>query len=348
MIAEREDFPVLGGLRQVRVGVDEVMGSSVLGEEGQHRAGALRARGHVMLFQGRVVAPVHDGVEVQVEDRLAGGGQPGADHLLVQGGQEPQLVVMGQPVGVIGERGLLRQDRQPGQQRWGGVGEQVIDVGHAPGGGELEREQGQQPGGGRDDPGAGVAGCASQGGQVQGDQVRDREQQPGHGGMGARGNRTEVDDGGGRQPGVAAGGGRAGAGLRRRAADQPAESFVAQDVADRAAAQRGSLPGDPHADLIDRQAFAAQPDDPAAGRVLLRGALAARRSRRREHGHLPGPQIADQGRQRAAGVTGGIGGLLQRQALVQVGAQRLIPPLVHLAGQQLPSRPWGRYSGHTV
>ena len=219
---------------------------------------------------------------------------------------------------------------------------------HAPGGGELEGEQGQQPGHGRDDAGAGVAGLVSQARQVQGDQVRDCQQQPGHGGMGARGNRAEVDDRGGRQPGVAAGGGRAGAGLRRRAADQPAESFLAQDVADRAAAQRGPLPGDPHADLIDRQALAAQLDDPAAGRVLLRGALAARDARWREHGHLPGPQVADQGRQRAAGVAGGIGGLLQRGALIQVGAQRLIPPLVHLAGQQLPPRPWGRYRGHAV
>jgi len=30
-----------------------------------------------VLFQHRIVAPGHDGVEVQVEDRFAGGGQPG-------------------------------------------------------------------------------------------------------------------------------------------------------------------------------------------------------------------------------------------------------------------------------
>jgi hypothetical protein len=71
---------------------------------------------------------VHDGVEVQVEDRLFGGGQASADHLAVQGGQEPQLVVVGQPVGVVGERGLLRQDRQARQQRTSGAGGQVIDV----------------------------------------------------------------------------------------------------------------------------------------------------------------------------------------------------------------------------
>jgi hypothetical protein len=84
---------------------------------------------------------VHDGVEVQVEDRLLAGSQPGGDHLGVQRGQERPLVVVGQPVGVAGERGFLRQHRQAGQQRGGRVGQQVIDVAHAPGPGELEGQQ---------------------------------------------------------------------------------------------------------------------------------------------------------------------------------------------------------------
>ena len=58
--------------------------------------------------------PVHDGVEVQVEDRLLAAGEPGGDQLLVEGGEEAALVIVAQPVGVVGERGLLRQDRQPG------------------------------------------------------------------------------------------------------------------------------------------------------------------------------------------------------------------------------------------
>src|SRR5208283_5008751 len=97
VVAEGDDLPVLAGLGQVGVGVDQVVGAGVLGEEGQHRPGALGPGGHVVLFQGGVVAPVHDGVEVQVEDRFLGGGEALGDHLLVQGGQEPQLVVMGQP-----------------------------------------------------------------------------------------------------------------------------------------------------------------------------------------------------------------------------------------------------------
>jgi hypothetical protein len=255
-------------------------------------------------------------------------------------------VVVGQPVGVVGERGLLGQDRQSGQQGGGGVGEQVVDVGHAPGGGELEGQQGQQVAGGGDRRGAGVAGRGGQGGQVEGDQVRDGQQQPGHGGMGAGGQGREVGDGGGRQPGVAAGGGRAGAGLRRGSAQQPPEAFLAQDVADGGAAQRGSFAGEPGTDLVDRQAVAAQLDGPGAGGVLSRGALAARDAGRREYGEPARPQVAYQGRERVAGIPGGVGGLLQRGTLVQVGAQRLVAPLVHLAGQQLPARPWGRYSGH--
>ena len=255
-------------------------------------------------------------------------------------------MVMREPVGVIGERGFLRQDGQPGQQRGGRVAQQVIDVGHAPGGGELEGEQGQQPASGGDDAGAGVAGRGGQGGQVQRDQVRDGQQQPGHGGVGTGGQGGEVDDGGGRQPGVAAGGARAGAGLGRRAAQQPGEPLLAQDVADRATAQRGALGAEPGADLVDRQALPAQLDHPAAGGVFPRRALAAGLPRRREHRQPARPKVTDQRRQRIAGVPGGLGGLPQRQALVQVGAQRLVPPLVHLPGQQLPARPWGRYSGH--
>jgi hypothetical protein len=47
---------------------------------------------------------VHDGLEVQVEDRLAQGGQALADHDGVQRGQQLLLVVMGEPAGAGGER----------------------------------------------------------------------------------------------------------------------------------------------------------------------------------------------------------------------------------------------------
>ena len=184
VVAERDDFPVLGGLGDAGVGVEEVVRAGVLGEEGEYRAGPLGAPGDVVLFQDRVVSPVQDGVEVQVEDRLLAGRQALAGHFLVEGGQEPLLVVVGQPVGVVGERGFLRQDRQPGEQGAGGVGEQVVDVADTPGGGELEGQQGQDAAGGRDGCGAGVARRVHQGRQVEGDQVGNGQQQPGEPGVG--------------------------------------------------------------------------------------------------------------------------------------------------------------------
>ena len=90
VVGERDDLPVLGlGLGQVGVGIQQGVGGGVLGEEGEHRAGALGPAGHVVLFRHRVLAPVHDGVEVQVE-RLALG-EPGRDGGLVQRGQEGGL-----------------------------------------------------------------------------------------------------------------------------------------------------------------------------------------------------------------------------------------------------------------
>jgi len=138
----------------------------------------------VVLFQGGILAPVHDGVEVQVEDRLLAGGEPGRDHLLVEGGEEGALVVVAGSVGVAGQRRFLRQCGQAGQHGGGGVDQQqVVDVGDAPGGGQLQGQQGQQPAGGGDDAGAGVAGVVGEGGQVEGDQVGDDEQEPGHPGV---------------------------------------------------------------------------------------------------------------------------------------------------------------------
>jgi hypothetical protein len=120
VVAEGDDLAVLGCLGEVGVGVDQVVRAGVLREEGQHAARTLRPGGHVVLFQGGIVAPCHHGVKIQVENGLVARGEPAGDHLLVQGGQEPLLVVVGQPAGVVGERGLLGQDRQPGQQ--GGAG----------------------------------------------------------------------------------------------------------------------------------------------------------------------------------------------------------------------------------
>jgi hypothetical protein len=100
------------------------------------------------------------------------GGEPAVDHRGVQRGQERPLVLMAGPVGVVGERGLLRQGREAGEQGCGRIGEQqVIDVGDAPGAGQLQRQQRQQPRYGGNDAGAGIAAPARQRGQVDADQV---------------------------------------------------------------------------------------------------------------------------------------------------------------------------------
>jgi hypothetical protein len=138
-------------------------------------------------------------------------------------------------------------------------------------------------------------------------------------------------------------------GLGLGAAQQPAESFLAQDVADGGAAQRGSFPGQP-GDLVDRQAVAAQLDGATAGGFLFPRAFAPGDASRGEQGELSCPQVAYQGRQRGAGVASGVGGLPMGCAVMQVGAQGLVAALVYLAGadEQVPPRAWGRYGGHVA
>ena len=330
----------LSGLGQVGAGVDQVMSAGVLGEEGQHRPGPLRAGGHVVLFQGGIAAPVHDGVEVQVEDRFAAGGQARADHLPVEGGEEALLVSVRQPVGVAGQGGFLGQHREPGEQRGGGVGEQVIDVGDPPGAGELERQQGQQPRHRGDDPGAGVAGRRGQGGQVQRHQVRDGEQQPGPGAVQPVRPGTEVDDPAAGQVRVAAGGGRGDAGLGLRAAQQPPEPLLGEDLRDRGAVQRGVLGLQPPGDLIGGQPLPPQLDDPAADPVFGRRGAGSRAglAGRGEQRQVPGPVLADQVDHRPPGVAEPRARLRIRQPVHEVGAQRLVPPLVHLVRRGEPLR----------
>ncbi len=171
-------------------------------------------------------------MEVQVEDRLVAGREAVADQLFVEAGEEALLVVVGEPVGVGGERGLLRQHRQPREQRGGGVGEQVVDVADAAGAGELERQQRQQPRLGWDDVGAGVAGPCGQGGQVEGGQVGQHEQQPGAGGVQPLRPVGEVEDPGAGQRGVASRRGRVLARVGVRVAQQPAEPFLGEDFGD--------------------------------------------------------------------------------------------------------------------
>ena len=271
MVAERDHLAGLAGFGHVGVGVDQVVGAAVLGEEGQHGAGALGAGGHVVFLQRGVVAPVHDGVEVQVEDRVVGGGQPGVDHFGVEGGQEPALVVVAGAVGVVGERGFLRQHRQPGEQGRGRVGDQqVIDVGDAAGAGQLQRQQRQQPGGRGHHPGARVAGRRTRSGSPSATRSGISSSSPAlpvsvvagqvsKSIRAVRGSRVS-------RPAVAGLVLAIGLGV----AQQPPEAFLGEDLAHAGAIQRGVLGGQPRGDLVGGQPFSAQLDHPPAHAFLGR------------------------------------------------------------------------------
>ena len=174
----------------------------------------------------------------------------------------------GGPVGVAGQRGLLRQGRQPGQQRRGRVrDQQVAGVGDPAGGGQLQRQQRQHPRGRGDDPRAGVA------------RPRPARAGPGRSGRGGPAAARPCPCPPGRashridarcrgQGGVAARRVPGAAGPGPGVAQQPAESFLGEDLADDGAVERSGLGGQPGGDLIAGQSPPAQRDHPAAGAVL--------------------------------------------------------------------------------
>ena len=67
VVGEGEDLTGLLGLGDLGVGVDHLGAGVVLGEEGEHGAGALGAARHVVFLQHGVGAVVTDGVEIEVE-----------------------------------------------------------------------------------------------------------------------------------------------------------------------------------------------------------------------------------------------------------------------------------------
>ena len=243
VVGEGEDFVVLGGLGQVGVGVEQGVALSVFGEERQNASGALGSARYVVLFQRRVLSPVHDGVEVQVDG--VAGGEPGGEGGLVQGGEERGLFGVGESVGVGGQRGGFGQRGEAGEQRRTGVGGEFLDVGDPAGAGELERQQRQHRTQRRDDGGAGIAGGPDQTGQVQGDQVRDGQQQPGELGVDVPGPLGEVHDAGpwlGLTPRQAT--------LGVGAGPQPWEAFLGEHFSDPGPVQLGALGGEYLGDLM--------------------------------------------------------------------------------------------------
>ena len=102
VVGERDDLAGLLGLGQVGVGVHHLGGGVVLGEERQHRAGALRAARHVVLLGRGVGAVVVDRVEVEVES-LSSGREAELPEPAGEPGQELLVTRPAHAVGVAGQ-----------------------------------------------------------------------------------------------------------------------------------------------------------------------------------------------------------------------------------------------------
>ena len=91
-----------------------------MGEERQHRAGALRAGRDVVFLQGDVGAVVADRVEVEVEPLLAGR-EPELAHPAGHARQQRLAGGASRTVGVAAQVRGFRQRRQSHQEREAGV-----------------------------------------------------------------------------------------------------------------------------------------------------------------------------------------------------------------------------------
>jgi len=172
---------------------------------------------------------------------------------------------MVEPVGVGGERGGLGERHQPGEQAGADIGGEVVDVGDPTDPDQLECQQRQHVVGGRDDRGAGVAGGFDHRWQVEGDELGDGQQQPGHLGLGARGEGGEVDDG--RPTGVVA---VRGAAFARRSHRQAGEAGLGEHLGHPGAIERCRRACQRLGDLGGRMPGPAQLDDALTGGVLGR------------------------------------------------------------------------------
>ena len=127
VVGEGDDFAGLLGLGDFGVGVDHLGAGVVLGEEGEHGAGAVRAVRHVVFLQHGVVAMVADGVEVEVESLCAAGHSEWAQRL-DHAGEQFGVGFSAHPVGVGAGVGGLGQCGQSQTEREAGVVGQRVDV----------------------------------------------------------------------------------------------------------------------------------------------------------------------------------------------------------------------------
>jgi hypothetical protein len=131
VVGESEDLSCGFAFGDVRVGVDHLTRSMILGIEGQHAPGRLGAFRDVVVLQRSVLAVVTDRMEIHVEPRVAGRkaqrAEP-ADKL----GERSGVHLPAYPVGVAARMGGLREHVQPEAEsesaicgEFGGMGDPV-------------------------------------------------------------------------------------------------------------------------------------------------------------------------------------------------------------------------------
>ena len=150
----------------------------VLGEEGEHRAGALTSGGHVVLLQGDLLAVVADGVEVQVESGLPGieadlGAAPG------QAFEQGHIGAAPDAIGVAGEVGGFGDGHQPEGDTEPGVGSEGEGVGGPAPPAGLEQQQRPERVERAEHSGGRVAGRCDQPVEAELGHGRHQQEQPG-------------------------------------------------------------------------------------------------------------------------------------------------------------------------
>ena len=327
VVGEGDDLAGLLGLGDLGVGVDHLGAGVVLGEEGEHGAGALGAARYVVFLQRGVLAVVADGVEVEVEAFCAAGHSEWAQRL-DQAGEQVGVGVAAHPVGVGAGVGGLGQRGQPQTEREPGVVGQRVDVMGAVAARALGQQQGADGLPGGDRRGGGVAGLGDQFGQAERGHRREQQQQSGVLTRDLRG------------VGPAAQGGRLDRLQPRRraaacfvAAGQPGQSGVVEDLPHRLRGDRRARGGQRCGDLADAAVLGAQRQYFVAD---LAGGF-ARPFRARlglgEGVEFAGAQQGGHLMHRGGGVAEPVGHLGGGGLLHEVGAQRLVAALSRAAGR---------------
>ena len=304
-----------------------------MGEERQHRAGALAAAGDVVLLKRRVGAVVADRVEVQVEALLAGC-HPQFAQAAHRGGQQRLVGGAAHAVGVarqvrgLGQRGQPERQSQPAV-----VCERVAvaDARHARALGQKQRAH-RVPR--RQRRGRRVAAGGDQLGQPEFDDRGDQQQ----------------------QSGVVAGDLLAGrpvlqrAGLDRRkarrrhpplggrAARQALQALAVKDAPDRLRGHRRSRRRKRGSDLLDRAIPGAQREHFVADPACLAGPLGPGLAVAKERGS-PGAQIAGHLMHHRGRVPESCRDLRRAELVDEVRTQRLVAALRRLTRLREVLRP---------